>query len=140
MTLLFSICLFSGFWKCEFEILTGFEDVCLKCAAQSKHHLSYLPDLKEGKVGGLVLCPLTVLHLEILVCFPLLNIFTFLFHVLCLATKSSLRLWTTGMLWVHYGPRLREGGLTAESINVIIIIIIIIWKLMLLEKILAQKR
>lgn len=86
-----SICQFSGFWKCEFQILIGFEGIYLNCAAQSKHHLPYLPDSKEGKVCGLIVRPLTVLHLETLVCFPLVNIFTFLIHVLCLATKSDLR-------------------------------------------------
>lgn len=90
MTVLFSICLFSGFWKSELEVSTGFEDICIKCTAQSKHHIPYLPDSKEGKVWSLVWCPFTVIRLEIFACFPLVNIFTFLIHVLCLATKSSL--------------------------------------------------
>lgn len=37
------------------------------------------------------------------------------------------------MFWVHYGPTLREGGLTAESINRIIIFKKIIILLIILE-------
>lgn len=109
-----SIATVSGFLKSEIPV--GFEDVCLKCAAISSS------SSWNKRMEGLLFRMMSIysLHLELLPCFSSVSVFTFLIHMLCLATKSSLRpcwLVECSDYWVHYGPRWERMDWQAESIE-----------------------